>query len=359
MPYDINDISKLTGLGKSRILFYEKTFPEQFGRPQQPLSLKSYSDQHLSLFRQIDQMVSKENLDTSSIRRRLTRISEKPMPRIIAVTSGKGGVGKTFISANISALLSQAGYRTLLFDADLGLANVHLLASVRPRHTFSDFLRGQVSASDLPVQGPGGIDIICGASGENVLADLRPERLERAFTYLQETIATYDFLIIDNAAGISSSVMHFLKTADEISVISTPNTASVFDAYGTIKSAVSVSVPGEIGLLMNRVESRMQADHVFGNISQCAERFLNMKPACIGHVLEDTHVESSFQSRQLLALSNPSALSIRGLRNVANGFINRKRLREREMTSPGSRVTDFCTALLSKKDAPLSSINAV
>ena len=265
MSYDINDILKLTGLGKSRILFYEKTFPEQFGRPQQPLSLKSYSDKHLSLFRQIDQMASQENLDTSSIRKRLAQASSKPMPRIIAVTSGKGGVGKTFISANLAALLSEAGQRTLLFDADLGLANVHLLTTVQPRHTFSDFLRGQVSAGDLPVQGPGGIDIICGASGENALADLRPEQIERAFADLQETIATYDFLIIDNAAGISSSVMHFLKTADEIAVISTPNTASILDAYGTIKSAVSVSVPGEIGVLMNRVESRDQADHVFGN----------------------------------------------------------------------------------------------
>jgi flagellar biosynthesis protein FlhG len=338
----------MTGLGKSRILFYEKAFPEHFGPSQQPLSRRNYSDQHLSLFRQIDTWASKENLDMTSIRRRLARagVSAQAIPRIIAVTSGKGGVGKTFISANLAGLLSQSGQQTLLFDADLGLANVHLLTSVQPRYTLLDFLQGRISATDLPVRGPGGIDIICGASGEGILADVQPGQIEQAMSELQSLMSRYDFLIIDNAAGISSSVMHFLKTADEIAVVTTPNTASILDAYGTMKTAVAASVSGEIGLLMNRVQNGAQAETLCDNISQCSERFLNLTPARLGYVVEDPDVEFSFQSRQLLAHSNPSAKSIRALRNVADCFIKRNARAKKELAVQGNRTAEFCNALL-------------
>ncbi len=323
--YNIDEVSRLTGLERSRIRFIEKAFAEYFDTSEYGLTGQQFDDRQVSILSSIDGLLSREGLDIPAVRARLARLARlaaasRPAVRIIAVTSGKGGVGKTFVSVNLAIALKQFGRRTLLVDADFGLANVHVLTGIRPTRTILDLLSGDVAAHDITTKGPGGIEIVCGASGVSELADVAPDVLEFAGRELERIAAGFDFLIVDTAAGISSRVLHFLRAADDILVVATPNTASILDAYGVIKSAVERSVRGQIGLLMNRVTGQAEANMVFDNISSCSERFLDMRPRRLGHLLDDPLVEDSIRARSPFVLNHPNSANSSRLRSLAAGL---------------------------------------
>ena len=159
--------------------------------------------------------------------------------RVIAVTSGKGGVGKTTVSVNLAVALraSCQDSRILLFDADLGMANVHIFAGVTPRGTLLDVIEGRATMAQILTTGPGGIRIACGASGVAGLADVDERVISRLGDELMGLANDFDILLIDTGAGISAQVMHFLALAHEMIVVTTPNLAAILDAYGVIKVA--------------------------------------------------------------------------------------------------------------------------
>jgi flagellar biosynthesis protein FlhG len=242
--------------------------------------------------------------------------------KVVGVTSGKGGVGKTTISLNLAIAFAQQGRRVLLLDADLGMANVHVYAGVRPRGTILEVINGTRTLADSVAQGPGGIHILCGQSGIAGAADLEPRWIENLGSQLRRESGAYDVLLIDTGAGISTQVMSFLGFADEIVVIATPNLASTLDAYGVVKVIRETNIGGRVHLLINRAGSAQQAENLFVRIASCARQFLQFEPTSLGFLADDAGYEASSQNRTPLVLAEPSHEGARRFSELARQLVD-------------------------------------
>jgi flagellar biosynthesis protein FlhG len=241
--------------------------------------------------------------------------------RTIAITSGKGGVGKTTFSVNFAVACAQLGRRVLLFDADFGMANVHIYTGVNPKITLLDLVDGRVPIEELILPGPGGIQMICGASGVSRLSDLSILALESLSRQLLRAAAEFDVLIIDTAAGISSAVTHFLSLAQDSIVLATPALASTLDAYGVIKLAHETRLATRLHLLVNQAADEQDAARVRERIAGCAERYLNTPVRALGFLERDAAFERSSQSRRPLLLGDPGNVNAKRITSIAAQFL--------------------------------------
>jgi len=273
------------GIEPSQLQFIEQNFAAFLDRSDRDSRLQ-----------QIHHWLFVEHKPLSIIRQKLA--ASVSHARVIAVTSGKGGVGKTTTSVNLAVALARLGWRVLLFDADLGMANAHIFAGVTPGKTLPDVLERRATLKDAVMPGPEGIRLICGASGIPWLADLDAVRLLGVCRDLRHVAEDYDFLLLDTGAGISSQVMHFLGLADEIVVVTTPNLAATLDAYGVVKAAHEAGLSEKMHLLVNQASDETEASNVSSRIANCAQRFLGVAPAFLGYLTRDHAVEQANQSRR-------------------------------------------------------------
>lgn len=245
--------------------------------------------------------------------------------RAIAVTSGKGGVGKTTFSVNLAVACAQLGRRVLLFDADFGMANVHIYTGVNPKTTLLEVVDGRARMEDVIIPGPGGIQMICGASGVSRLSDLSMLALESIGRELLRVAADYDILIIDTSAGISSAVTHFLSLAQETIVLATPALASTLDAYGVIKLACETRISTRLNLLINQAEGEQEAERVRERIAGCADRYLGTAVRTLGFLRRDPSFERSAHSRRPLVLGDPGNSNAMRIAEIAAQFIDEEK----------------------------------
>ena len=242
-------------------------------------------------------------------------------PKVLAVTSGKGGVGKTNIVANLAMALSELGKRVVILDADFGLANIDVLLGLTPRFHLGHVLLGKKSLADIMVQGPMGLRIIPASSGLQKLADLTLEQrnqLVESFAGLNQDI---DYLIIDTAAGISRNVIHFLLSSQEVIVVSAPEPTAIVDAYAVIKIILAADHKKDVRLLINCVARAEEAHEVFCQINSVVRRFLHREVAYLGHVERDTHVTLAVRSQMLVVHRYPDAPSSRCFRVLAERLV--------------------------------------
>jgi flagellar biosynthesis protein FlhG len=240
--------------------------------------------------------------------------------RIIAVTSGKGGVGKTNFVANLAVELAEMGKRVVILDADFGLANIDVLLGLNPRFHLGHVLFGKKQLSEIMVEGPAGVQVIPASSGLQCLAELTLQQRNFLVESFAQLEGDADYLLIDTAAGISSNVMHFLLAAPEIVVVSAPEPTAIVDAYAVIKIVLAEEPGKTIRVLINSASDEEEAREVFGQINSVVKRFLNREVIYLGHVERDPYVVRAIRSQALVSQFYPNAPATRCFRKLAQSL---------------------------------------
>jgi len=227
--------------------------------------------------------------------------NQKANTRVIAITSGKGGVGKTNIVANLGFALSQLGKRVLILDADLGLANLDVLLGLAPKYNFSHVITGAKTINEITVNGPGDIKILPASSGIQELTKLTKEQGIRFLSELDALLESYDILLIDTAAGISSNVMYFNTTAQEIIVVVSPEPTSITDAYALMKVLSLKYSQRNFKLIVNLAANSEEAREVFRQLNLVADRFLDITIDYMGYILNDKNISKSVRRQKIVS----------------------------------------------------------
>lgn len=226
--------------------------------------------------------------------------------RIITISSGKGGVGKTNLSINIALAYASLGKKVIVLDADLGLANVNVILGIIPKYNLYHLIRKQKSIREIILDTGYGIQIVAGASGFSKIANLSPEERENFIEELSE-LSSADVIIVDTSAGVSSNVLDFIAAADDAIIVTTPEPTAITDAYGIVKIIATEVDYLNIGLklVVNRVKSVTQGKKVAERVINIAGQFLNLKIDYLGYVYEDTTVGQAVLKQKPFFIVDP------------------------------------------------------
>jgi flagellar biosynthesis protein FlhG len=237
---------------------------------------------------------------------------------ILAIASGKGGVGKTSVATNLAVDLAGRGLRVLLLDGDLGPANAHILLGTQPRRTLKDYIDGSAQLAEIVQEGPRGVRLISGGSGDVDLADANGSTTTKIVGAVRSLQPYCDVILLDMAAGIGKSVTNLVKIAERVLVVTTPNFTAVSDAYGLVKVLVGDGYRRPMHLIVNRAQSAEEANQVFRRIADCTERFLQFELQWLELLPEDRLVDKAIQKRQPFSLVHPDAMATRYLRKIGD-----------------------------------------
>jgi flagellar biosynthesis protein FlhG len=236
---------------------------------------------------------------------------------VMSVTSGKGGVGKTNIVANLAYLLSQMKKKTLILDADCGLANIDLILGLTPKHNLYHVLKGDKTLKDIIINGPGGIKILPSSSGIQEMTSLSMSQKFTLQDELNSLQSRPDIMLIDTSAGINENVMYFNMVAGDVIVVVTPEPTSLTDAYALIKVLYQRHAKKRFRLLVNMVKTQDEAKEVFLRMAQATNHFLNLSIENLGFVLYDENLPAAVKKQKLLAELNPHSPALDCLREIA------------------------------------------
>jgi flagellar biosynthesis protein FlhG len=250
------------------------------------------------------------------------RRPEATATRVIAVTSGKGGVGKTTVAVNLALLLAELGHRVLVVDADLGLANVDVMLGLNPARHLGRLLAGECAAEDIAEEGPLGLMVISGGSGLRELADTDEHGRQLLREKLRAYYPKFDFVVIDTSPGIGDHVLGFLTDADEILLVTTPEPTSLRDTYAATKAIVG-RLPGiEPSLVVNMASSEAAANDAVNALNSVTEKFLDRRYDEWFRIESDPVIARAINERQPAALSYPRSPSVASLRRIARILID-------------------------------------
>jgi flagellar biosynthesis protein FlhG len=242
--------------------------------------------------------------------------------KIITITSGKGGVGKTNIVANLGFTLCRFGKKVLILDADLGLGNLDVLLGLTPEYNLSDVIHGDKHLSDIIVDGPGRLKILPAASGIQELTELSAEERYLFFSQLSQLIKDFDIVLIDTAAGISANVLFFNINADEVIVVVTPEPTSITDAYALMKVLSVKYGTDQFKLVVNAAASEREAGDVYRQLSLVADRFLNIRIEYYGLVGLDEKLKKGVRQQKVVSEMAPLARASRDFSTLSRKIAN-------------------------------------
>ena len=271
--------------------------------------------------------------------------------RVVTITSGKGGVGKSNLAVNMAVWLSKMGKRVIIFDADLGLANVEVMFGSVPQYNLSDLIYHGKSIREIITQGPLGIGFISGGLGIVGLNNLPKDQIVYLVHSLAELNEMADVIIVDTGAGISDSVLEFVMASPEILLVSTPEPSSLTDAYSLLKAVYRNPIfsreKTKINVVANKVNSEEEGNAVFSKLESVVSQFLKGNINFLGMIPQDQEMERAVRGQKIVSLEKPNAPASRAFQVLTGNYIND----EHEAISIHKGITQLIINFLIRKSS--------
>lgn len=249
--------------------------------------------------------------------------TRKPPGRVVAVASGKGGVGKTFVAVSLARALAEHGERILLVDGDLGLSNVDIQLGVQPDLTLAHLMNGEATLAEAVMRiaggatSPGGFDLLPGSHGIASFADLAEREVQRVAAGIAALSFSYDRVIVDLAAGIGHAMLKLAADADDVLIVALDEPASLTDGYAFVKLLKARRPAARVGVLANRVKNKKEADRIHQSFARACGTWLGFEPGRAGAIHEDQAVKTALRAQMLLSRHAPTATALGDIETVA------------------------------------------
>ncbi|ATF14157.1 MULTISPECIES: MinD/ParA family protein [Brevibacillus] len=257
------------------------------------------------------------------LRERMLQNKKTRPTRLVTVTSGKGGVGKSNFSLNFGLGLIEKGHKAVLFDLDLGLANLDVLMGITPKKHLFHLLEPDTTVWDIIEHGPGGLEFIAGGSGFTQIMQLDDHKLDRLFSHLDPLQGYADTIIFDTGAGFSKESMRFMLSSDEVILVTTPEPPAITDAYAVIKMLHARNPAVSIRLVINRASSEREGKMTADKLAMVSKRFLNLDIQSLGYVSDDPYVSKAVKMQRPFLLTYPQSQAARSIRNLVERYLDR------------------------------------
>ncbi|MDE7253322.1 MAG: MinD/ParA family protein [Acetatifactor sp.] len=272
----------------------------------------------------------------------------RPLARVITVTSGKGGVGKSNTSINLAIQFRKIGKRVIILDADFGLANIEIMFGAVPRHNLCDLIYQGKNIQEIITWGPMEVGFISGGSGIAGLSNLNRDYLDYIIQNLAELDAITDIIIVDTAAGISDAVLEFLVASGEILLVTTPEPTSITDSYSLLKALYRHSRFDEantkVKMIANRVGREAEGEILFNKLNAVVARYLKVPMTYLGSVPQDAQLAKAVMQQTPVSIQNPGARSSQAYEQIAKRLLDK----EEEQRQPKRGMAAFFSHIISK-----------
>ncbi len=246
--------------------------------------------------------------------------------RVIAITSGKGGTGKTSLAVNLAIGLQSAGQKVLLIDADIGMANVNLLMGSVTNRSLIDLLNDDVELEDVVEAGVGGVKYISGVAAIEATLNLNRAEQRKLHKKLGRCSDLANVIIIDTGAGLNRNVIEFILAAEEVLLVTTPEPTALADAYAVIKAYTTYTERRNIKLVVNRVREEEDCDDVTEKINQTTKKFLGVEVECLGYIYEDKAVSEAVHKQEPFIIGNPKSSAARCVQELVKSLLSGERM---------------------------------
>ena len=255
------------------------------------------------------------------VHKRVFRPTIRTNARVIAVTSGKGGVGKTNLTVNLAIAMAKIGRRVMIIDADLGMANVDVVLGTMSKHHLLHLLQPDVQLGDVLIHGPYGVNYISGGSAIERAVDFTPQERKCLMDKLAACETMADIVLVDTGAGLGRNVLDFILAADEVILVTTPEPTALTDAYAVMKAYSMNSEKKDLKIVVNRVYDESESTEVVTKLQRTSEKFLSMPLTSLGYIYEDRSVMNAVKRQQPLLSAFPDTMASRCIEMVAKNVL--------------------------------------
>ena len=250
--------------------------------------------------------------------------TETKKSKIITITSGKGGVGKSNFVVNLAISLVRQGKKVLVFDADIGMGNDDVLMGIYPKHNVLDLINGNLSIEDVIVEGPEGVSLLPGGSGLNNIEDLQQNQRE-LFLKKIEMLQGFDYIFIDTGAGISRSVLAFIACSDEVILVTTPEPTSLTDGYSLLKAVNHFKIKNKASIVVNKVLEKKEGEITFSKFKTAVNRFLTLDINYLGYIYDDRKLTISVRNQLPFVIGYPNCDAAKCINVIASKIVGKEK----------------------------------
>lgn len=260
-------------------------------------------------------------LDQAESLRQMARVKENHQnTKIITVTSGKGGVGKSNFVVNLGISLQKQGKKVLIFDADIGMGNDDVLMGLYPKYNVFDVIKG-MNIEDIIIEGPEGIKLLAAGSGLNQVEDLDKHERDTFLSRL-EALSGFDYILMDTGAGINRSVLAFIACSEDLIILTTPEPTSLTDAYSLVKATDHFKIKNKASVVVNKAYDKDEGFQTFTRFQKAVDKFLSVEVTYLGYILDDRKLVKSVKNQVPVVISYPNSDASKSINDIAIKIIN-------------------------------------